>query len=342
MSISEELNNLSTNLWQELEICTDLKSLENFRIKALGKKAQLSLILRQLGSLSPEERKILGQAANDLRQKLEKELVRKIDLLASAVREEQMQKGAIDISLPSKNRTRASLHPLTQVIEEIENIFLGMGYLIATGPEVEWVKYNFDRLRIQEGHPARDEKDTFYISDNKILRTQTSPVQIRVMEKTRPPIKIIAPGKVYRPDTADATHNPVFHQIEGLVVDKGITMGDLVGTLKLFARQLFGEKTEIRLRPHHFPFTEPSCEVDVSCWTCGGKGCPTCKHEGFIEILGAGMVHPWVLEQCGIDSDIYSGFAFGIGVERTAMARFGINDIRNFYENNLQFLKQFK
>jgi len=235
----------------------------------------------------------------------------------------------------------ASKHPITQVIDEINEIFIGLGFSIADGPEIEYSKYNFELLNIPQGHPARDTQDTFYINDDILLRTQTSPVQIRVMEKSQPPIKVVCPGKVYRSDSIDATHSPIFHQIEGLVVDKNVTMGDLIGSLQLFAKKLFGEDTKIRLRPHHFPFTEPSCEVDVTCWSCKGKGCRTCKNEGFIEVLGAGMVHPKVLANCNIDPEIYSGFAFGIGVERTAMARFGIDDIRHLYENDVRFLKQF-
>jgi phenylalanyl-tRNA synthetase alpha chain len=243
---------------------------------------------------------------------------------------------------PGTAVTIGGRHPLTRVIDEICAVFTGLGFAIAEGPEIEYDRYNFELLRLPAGHPARDTQDTFYVTPSILLRTQTSPVQIRVMQQQPPPIKIVCPGKVYRSDALDATHSPVFHQVEGLVVDEGVTMGDLVGCLQLFARQLFGAKTRIRLRPHHFPFTEPSCEVDLSCWTCGGSGCRTCKNEGWIEVLGSGMVHPEVLENCGIDSRRYSGFAFGIGVERTAMGRFGIDDIRNFYENDLRFLSQFR
>lgn len=337
-----KLQSLQSSLKEKLEQLTDLQSLEEFRVQALGKKAELSLILRQMGEISAEQRKEVGQVANRIRQELEEALSTRKNLLQEAVLQKQLEAEQIDISLPSQYIEEGALHPLTQVTKKIEDIFIGMGFQIAEGPEVEWLSYNFDRLRIPENHPAREEKDTFYVDEKRILRTQTSPVQIRVMEEKGPPIKIIAPGRVYRPDTPDATHSPVFHQIEGLVIDKDISMGDLVGTLKLFAKRLFGEDTEIRLRPHHFPFTEPSCEVDVTCWKCHGKGCATCKQEGYVEILGAGMVHPFVLEQCGIDPEKYSGFAFGIGVERTTMANYNINDIRNFYENNLQFLKQFK
>lgn len=338
----DKLKNLHLGLREKLEHLNSLQGLEEFRVQSLGKKAELSLILRQMGEISAEQRKEIGQLANRIRQDLEESVAARRALLEQAVLEKQLKEESIDISVPARFLEEGSLHPLTQVTKKIEDIFIGMGFQIAEGPEVEWLSYNFDRLRIPENHPAREEKDTFYIDEKRILRTQTSPVQIRVMEEKGPPIKIIAPGRVYRPDTPDATHSPVFHQIEGLVIDKDISMGDLVGTLKLFAKRLFGEHAEIRLRPHHFPFTEPSCEVDVTCWKCQGKGCPTCKQEGYVEILGAGMVHPFVLEQCGIDPEEYSGFAFGIGVERTTMANYNINDIRNFYENNLQFLKQFK
>ncbi len=317
-------------------------ALENLRVAYLGKKGSLTLLLRGMGKLDAAQRPLMGQAANDIRQTLEAELNGYITQARHAEQEIRLEAEAIDVTLPGQVTPLGCRHPLTQVIDQITRIFTGMGYAVAAGPEVEYTRYNFDLLHIPEGHPSRDVTDTFYITDDIILRTQTSPVQVRVMRQQQPPIKIICPGMVYRPDTPDATHSPVFHQIEGLAVDRGITMGDLAGTLQLYARQLFGADTKIRLRPHHFPFTEPSCEVDVSCWNCGGAGCPTCKGEGYVEILGAGMVHPWVLEQNGIDPHEYSGFAFGIGVERTAMARYKIDDIRNLYSNNLQFLEQFK
>jgi phenylalanyl-tRNA synthetase alpha chain len=295
-----------------------------------------------MGSLSPEERPLMGQLVNQVREEMETALDDKKCVLRIAEKNLKLASETIDISLPGSSSGSGARHPLTRVIDEICEVFLNLGYQIAEGPEIELDRYNFELLRIPEGHPARDTQDTFYMSDNILLRTQTSPVQIRVMEEQKPPLKIICPGKVYRSDTLDATHSPIFHQIEGLVVDKDVTMGDLIGSLQLFARQLFGENTKIRLRPHHFPFTEPSCEVDITCWTCGGSGCRTCKGEGWIEILGAGMVHPEVLSNCGIDPEIYSGFAFGIGVERTAMGRYGIDDIRHFYENDVRFLKQFK
>lgn len=338
----EDLQALQTAFESQLEQVETREALEALRVSVLGKKGALTALLRQMGSLSEQERPLVGARCNEVRRLVETQLKTRQVELAQRALEAEMKREAIDITLPSSLRSQGTLHPLTKIIEEIENIFIGMGYSIAEGPEVEWARYNFDALRIPQGHVARGERDTFYIEDEILLRTQTSPVQIRVMENQQPPIKVIAPGKVYRPDTPDATHSPIFHQIEGLVVDRGVAMSDLVGTLKLFAQQLFGEQTQIRLRPHHFPFTEPSCEVDVTCWSCGGKGCRTCKGEGFVEVLGAGMVHPWVLEQAGIDPTLYSGFAFGIGVERTAMARFNVEDIRYFYENNLQFLQQFK
>ena len=252
-----------------------------------------------------------------------------------------MIKEKIDVTLPGKKRGIGKIHPLSKTFERIEEVFLGMGYGIAEGPEVEFDKYNFEALNIPKNHPSRDTQDTFYISDNIVLRTHTSPVQIRFMEKSKPPIKIISPGRVYRSDAVDSTHSPIFHQVEGLVVDKNITMGDLIGTLKEFAIGVFGENTEIRVRPHHFPFTEPSAEVDVSCWNCDGSGCRVCKGEGWIEILGAGMVHPKVLSFCGIDPNIYSGFAFGLGVDRVAMGIYNIDDMRHLFENDIRFLEQF-
>lgn len=340
--ILQKLESMRSQYLQDLAQVSVMEDLENLRVKLLGKKGELTAVLRSMGSLSNEERPLVGGRTNEIRQELESFIQDKMQDMKRAVEERRIKQEKIDITLPSQGQAQGGVHPITQVIEEIENIFIGMGYTVVDGPEVEWAKLNFDSLRIPEGHPARSEKDTFYVADEVILRTQTSPVQIRVMQESQLPIKIIAPGRVYRPDTPDATHSPIFHQIEGLVVDKGVAMSDLVGTLKLFAQKLFGENTQIRLRPHHFPFTEPSCEVDVTCWNCKGAGCRTCKGEGFVEVLGAGMVHPWVLENAGIDPNVYSGFAFGIGVERTAMARFKVEDIRYFYENNLQFLKQFK
>ena len=318
------------------------QAVEQLRVQFLGKKGELTSVLRAMGSLPADERPAVGQLANQVREHMESGLEGLLQTIKANERELRLKLDRIDVTLPGQRLPQGTRHPLTKVIDEICNVFVGMGFSIAEGPEVELDEYNFELLRIPEGHPARDTQDTFYITDNTVLRTQTSPVQIRVMKEQKPPIKIVCPGKVYRSDALDATHSPIFHQIEGLVVDHGVTMGDLVGSLQLFARQLFGEKTEIRLRPHHFPFTEPSCEVDITCWSCGGTGCRTCKGEGWIEVLGAGMVHPGVLRNCGIDPDVYSGFAFGIGVERTAMGRYGIDDIRNFYENDLRFLRQFR
>lgn len=340
--IRQELKNINEEFKKVLEQADNSQTIEQLRVAYLGKKGYLTKVLRGMGKLSKEERPVIGQLANEVREEITDLLATfKLKVEAAEVNR-RLRAEWIDISLPGTLPERGARHPISLTIETISQIFMGLGYTIAEGPEVEWVHNNFDQLRIYEGHPSRDSKDTFYITDDICLRTQTSPVQIRVMNESKPPIKIICPGKVYRPDTPDATHSPIFHQIEGLMVDKDVSMSDLVGSLKLFAKELFGETTEIRLRPHHFPFTEPSCEVDVTCWNCGGSGCATCKNEGFVEILGAGMVHPGVLENCGIDSEIYSGFAFGIGVERTAMARFNIDDIRNLYDNNLRFLEQFK
>ena len=315
---------------------------EALRIRFFGKKGELTGVLRSMGSLSPEERPAAGQLANEIRSKMESQLSEHLQKILEQEKAAKLEQEKIDVTLPSRRIKMGSRHPLYKAIDEICEIFLGMGYTIAEGPEVEYDLYNFEKLRLPKSHPARDTQDTFYISENILLRTQTSPVQIRVMEKQKPPIRVVCPGKVYRSDTLDSTHSPIFHQVEGLVVDKGVSMGDLVGSLQLFAKKLFGEETKIRLRPHHFPFTEPSCEVDLTCWACGGEGCRVCKGEGWIEVLGAGMVHPEVLDGCGIDSSVYSGFAFGIGVERTTMGRFGIDDIRNLYENDVRFLEQFK
>jgi len=326
---------------QVLSVKTSTEA-DSLRVRFLGKKGELTAVLRAMGSLSAEERPVIGQLANDIRSEMEETLSSHLSGIVAGEKAAQLAAQTIDVTLPAKPVVMGGRHPMYKAIDEICDIFLGLGYVIAEGPEVEYDHYNFEKLRIPKGHPARDTQDTFYITDNILLRTQTSPVQIRVMENSKPPIKIICPGKVYRSDALDSTHSPIFHQIEGLVVDQGVTMGDLVGSLQLFAHKLFGVNTKMRLRPHHFPFTEPSCEVDLTCWSCGGKGCRVCKGEGWVEVLGAGMVHPEVLAGCGIDPEIYSGFAFGIGVERTAMGRFGIDDIRNLFENDVRFLRQFK
>ncbi len=315
--------------------------LEQIKIKYLGKKGELTAVLRGMGALSAEERPFVGQLANEVRTEIEQALGEKTEQRKAAALEAQLKSEKLDVTMPGTPAPVGHLHPLTQVQRELEDIFIGMGFSIAEGPEVELDYYNFQALNIPENHPARDTQDTFYIADNVLLRSQTSPVQVRTMEHQKPPIRVISPGRVYRSDALDATHSPLFHQLEGLVVDKGITMGDLKGTLEIFAKKMFGESTKIRFRPHHFPFTEPSAEVDVSCYVCGGKGCRLCKGEGWIEILGAGMVHPFVLSNCGIDPEEYSGFAFGLGVERIAMKKYGIDDIRLFYENDERFLEQF-
>lgn len=337
----EQLNSIKANAEKELAGVTSIQELENIRVKYLGKKGELTFVLRGMGGLSAEERPVIGQMANEVRAFIESKIEETLKDLAGKERELKLKQEVIDISMPGKKAAFGRRHPLTQVIDEIKEVFLGMGYQVAEGPEVELDYYNFEAMNIPRNHPSRDVQDTFYIDDNVVLRTHTSPVQARVMKTQKPPIRVICPGRVYRSDEVDATHSPVFHQVEGLVVDKGVTMGDLVGTLQVFAKALFGENTKIRLRPHHFPFTEPSAEVDVSCWGCGGSGCRICKGEGWVEILGSGMVSPKVLRECGIDPNEYSGFAFGLGVERVAMARFNIDDMRLFTENDVRFLKQF-
>ena len=322
-------------------IGSDSADLEQIRIQYLGKKGELTAVLRGMGALTAEERPVIGQLANDVRAEIESAIKEKAEAQKNAELELRLVSEKIDVTLPAAAPRCGKLHPLTQVQRTIEDIFIGMGFSIAEGPEVEYDYYNFQALNIPENHPARDTQDTFYITENILLRSQTSPVQVRTMEHQKPPIRIISPGRVYRSDAVDATHSPLFHQVEGLVVDKGLTMGDLKGMLETFAKTLFGSDTRLRFRPHHFPFTEPSAEVDVSCFVCGGKGCRVCKNEGWIEILGAGMVHPYVLSNCGIDPEEYSGFAFGMGVERIAMKYYGIDDMRHLYENDTRFLGQF-
>jgi len=314
---------------------------EALRVRYLGKKGELTAVLRGMGALTPEERPVVGALANEVRAEIEAAFAARVAEEKERALNDQLVREKLDVTMPGTPSRMGHQHPLTRAQREMEEIFIGMGFEIAEGPEVEYDYYNFQALNIPENHPARDTQDTFYITDNILLRSQTSPVQVRVMEKQNPPIRVISPGRVYRSDALDATHSPLFHQMEGLVVDKGITMSDLKGTLETFAKKMFGEQTKIRFRPHHFPFTEPSAEVDVSCFVCGGKGCRVCKGEGWIEILGAGMVHPFVLENCGIDPEVYSGFAFGMGLERVTMTRYGIDDIRLFYENDERFLKQF-
>lgn len=315
--------------------------LEALRIRYLGKKGELTAVLRGMGKLSAEERPVIGQIANEVREAIENELTVRAQEQKTAALAARLAAEKLDVTVPGTVPEVGHIHPLDRVQRDMEEIFIGMGFDIVEGPEVEYDYYNFQALNIPPDHPARDTQDTFYITDNILLRSQTSPVQARTMEKRKPPIRIISPGRVYRSDAMDATHSPLFHQMEGLVVDKNVTMGDLKGTLEMFAKKMFGEETKVRFRPHHFPFTEPSAEVDVSCFACGGKGCRLCKGEGWIEILGAGMVHPNVLRMCGIDPDEYSGFAFGMGVERVTMLKYHIDDIRHLYENDVRFLSQF-
>ncbi len=339
--MKEQLQNIELLAKKELESVKSMTELENLRVRFLGKKGELTAILKQMSSLSADERPVIGQLANKIRSDIEDAIAKRTAELKAFINEQRLRDERIDVTLPGKKRTIGKLHPLNSVLNEIEEIFLGMGFDIADGPEVEYDYYNFEALNLPPDHPARDTQDTFYISDKILLRTQTSSVQIHVMENTKPPIRIISPGRVYRSDAVDATHSPIFHQIEGLVVDRGITMADLIGTLDLLMKRLYGDDCKIRLRPHHFPFTEPSAEVDVLCFNCGGKGCSMCKNEGYVELLGAGMVHPKVLANCGIDPDQYSGFAFGLGLERVVMRKYGINDMRLLYENDLRFLSQF-
>lgn len=339
--MKQQLEEIKKSALGVIENLQDMQQVENARIKFLGKKGELTAILKQMGKLSAEERPVIGQLANEIRAELDKKITDKTKELKEIALNEKLKSEAIDVTMPGESVELGHIHPLTAVLNELKDIFIGMGFNIAEGPEVEKDYYNFEALNIPKDHPARDTQDTFYINENVVLRTQTSPVQIRVMENTEPPIRIIAPGRVYRSDAVDATHSPLFHQVEGLVVDKGINMADLKGTLEAFAKRLYGEDTKIRLRPHHFPFTEPSCEIDVSCFKCGGKGCPMCKGEGWIEILGGGMVHPKVLKNGGIDPEVYSGFAFGVGLERLTMFKYNIDDMRLLYENDLRFLSQF-
>lgn len=335
------LQNIREQAAQALANAQDSKALEELRVKYLGKKGELTAILKQMGGLSAEERPKVGQLANEVRAAIESLIAEKSASLKTAMLDKRLELETLDVTMPGNSAPTGRAHPLSKVLDEIKEIFLGMGFSVAEGPEVELDYYNFEALNIPKNHPARDTQDTFYINDNVVLRTQTSPVQIRTMEQQKPPIRVIAPGRVYRSDAVDATHSPLFHQIEGLVVDKGVTMTDLKGTLEMFVKRLYGDDTVVRFRPHHFPFTEPSAELDFQCFSCGGKGCRLCKGEGWIEILGCGMVHPKVLSICGIDPEAYSGFAFGMGLERIVMRRYNIDDLRLFFENDVRFLNQF-
>ena len=319
------------------------ESLDALRVKYLGKKGELTAILKQMGKLSAQERPVMGQLANQIRAELEQAIDQTRERLEAAALEARLELEAVDVTVPGKDIRIGHKHPMYKALDEIKDIFVGMGFTVLDGPEVELASYNFDKLNAEEGHPSRDWSDTFYFdTDSRVmLRSQTSPMQVRAMETMPLPIRIVAPGRVYRKDEVDATHSPMFHQVEGMVIDKNVTMADLKGTLNLVMQELFGEGTVTRFRPHHFPFTEPSCEMDVQCHKCGGKGCPTCKGEGWIEVLGAGMIHPKVLEMSGIDSEEYTGWAFGMGLERLAMRRFKISDLRLIFENDVRFLEQF-
>ncbi|TCT15353.1 phenylalanyl-tRNA synthetase alpha subunit [Natranaerovirga pectinivora] len=339
--MKEILQNIKEKAITSINETTNLNDLNDIRVAYLGKKGELTAILKGMKDLSQEERPVVGQIVNEVREIIEEALESKKVKLSKELRESQLQNETIDVTLPAKKVEIGHRHPMNIVLEDIKRIFIGMGYEIVEGPEVEKDYYNFEALNIPANHPAKDEQDTFYINGEYLLRTQTSPVQIREMEKKTPPIRVLAPGRVFRSDEVDATHSPVFHQIEGLVIDKNITMADLKGALAVFAKELYGEKTRVKFRPHHFPFTEPSAEVDVSCVMCEGKGCRMCKGTGWIEILGCGMVHPKVLEMCGIDPNEYSGFAFGMGLERITLLRYEIEDMRLLFENDVRFLKQF-
>lgn len=339
----ERLEALRDTALKELENIPGLQALNDLRIKYLGKKGPLTEILRGMGSLSAEERPVIGQVANDVRAAIEEVIDQMQEAFSRAATEERLRSETIDVTLPGRPSPAGTIHPLSKVVQEVEDIFVGMGYKVAEGPEVEQDYYNFEALNLPKNHPARDMQDSFYITDEILLRTHTSPVQVRTMQQMKggAPVKVICPGKVYRRDDDDATHSHQFTQIEGLVVDKNIRMSDLKGTLLQFAREMFGSKVNVRLRPSFFPFTEPSVEVDISCYQCGGSGCRMCKQSGWIEILGAGMVHPRVLEMGGYDPSVYSGFAFGMGPDRIALLKYGVDDIRHFYTNDLRFLRQF-
>lgn len=339
--MKNKLEQIKINALEALKNANNKNNLEEIRIKFLGKKGELTTILRGMGSLSKEERPLIGKLANEVRQDLENLISSATNKVSEKEKEIKLKEEVIDISMPGKKKVVGHKNPLQLTLDSINEIFLSMGFAIEEGPEVELDHYNFEALNIPKNHPARGEQDTFYINDDVVLRTQTSPVQIRTMENQKPPIKMISPGKVYRSDAVDATHSPIFYQIEGLVIDKGITLADLKGTLELFTKKMFGEDMKTKFRPHHFPFTEPSAEMDATCFVCGGKGCNVCKGSGWIELLGCGMVHPQVLRNCGIDPEVYSGFAFGFGLDRMVMLNYSIDDIRLLYEADMRFLQQF-
>jgi phenylalanyl-tRNA synthetase alpha chain len=340
-SIKEKLEGIVSKAMDNLESVTTPDALNEIRVNILGKKGELKELMKSMKDVAPEDRPKVGQLVNEARDRITEKLEDTKQKIELQQMELKMAAETIDVTLPSKKNVIGHRHPNTIALEEMERIFVGMGYEVIEGPEVEWDEYNFTKLNIPPNHPAKDEQDTFYINKDIVLRTQTSPVQARRMEEGRLPIRMISPGRVFRSDEVDATHSPSFHQVEGLVIDKNITFADLKGTLEMFAKEIFGEETKTKFRPHHFPFTEPSAEMDVSCFKCGGKGCRFCKGEGWIEILGCGMVHPHVLEMCGIDPEEYNGFAFGVGLERIALLKYEIDDMRLLYENDERFLKQF-
>ena len=341
--MKEQLANIRSQALAAIEGAADPAALDALRVQYLGKKGELTNVLKSMGSLSAEERPAMGQLANEVRAALEGAIEAAARKLEKQALEQKLRDEALDVTIPGKAVKLGHKHPMYIALDEIKDIFVGMGFTVLDGPEVELAEYNFDRLNADEGHPSRDWSDTFYFDEDSrvMLRSQTSPMQVRAMETMELPIRIIAPGRVYRKDEVDATHSPMFHQVEGMVIDKGVTMADLKGTLNTVVEMLYGKGTKTRFRPHHFPFTEPSCEMDVQCHKCGGVGCPTCKGEGWIELLGAGMIHPKVLKMSGIDPEVYSGWAFGIGLERTAMRRFKIADLRLIFENDVRFLEQF-
>ena len=339
--MQEKLLAIKEAAFDEISAAENSGALEEIRVKYLGKKGELTTILRSMGALSKEERPIVGKLVNEAKNEVEEKLEEVSKNIKEKEKNAKLASEVIDISLPGKRNVIGKRHPLDLTLESMKEIFISMGFTIEEGPEVELDHYNFEALNIPKDHPARSEQDTFYINDNIVLRTQTSPVQVRTMEKQQPPIKMISPGKVYRSDAVDATHSPIFYQMEGLVIDKGVTFADLKGTLELFAKKMFGDKVVTKFRPHHFPFTEPSAEMDATCFVCGGEGCRVCKGSGWIEILGCGMVHPEVLRNCGVDPEVYSGFAFGFGVDRMVMLKYGIDDIRLLYESDMRFLNQF-
>ena len=341
--MKEQLAKIRAEALAAFDAAADSAALDALRVQYLGKKGELTAVLKLMGKLSAEERPAMGQLANEVRAALEEAIENTSKKLAEAALEQQLKDETVDVTIPGTEVKVGHKHPMYIALDEIKDIFVGMGFTVLDGPEVELAEYNFDRLNAEEGHPSRDWSDTFYFDEDSrvMLRSQTSPMQVRAMDSMELPIRIVAPGRVYRKDEVDATHSPMFHQVEGMVIDKGVTMADLKGTLNAVMEQLFGKGTVTRFRPHHFPFTEPSCEMDVQCHKCGGVGCPTCKGEGWIEVLGAGMIHPKVLEMAGIDTEVYSGWAFGMGLERTAMRRFKIADLRLIFENDIRFLEQF-